>query len=98
LCHILTYLKFNEVVKISSLNSSFHEFSNSDDLWMWFCQFYEPNINDQLVKSVSKLTDPFPMWKNYFVKAKEIYRWNEVYNAEKFIERFPRKFRQIYIT
>jgi hypothetical protein len=98
LCHILTFLKFNEVVKISSLNSSFYDISNSDELWMWFCKFYEPNINYNLVKSTSKLNDPFPMWKNYFVKAKEIYRGNEVYNVEKFIERFPKKFRGIYIT
>jgi hypothetical protein len=96
--HILTYLKFHEVVKISSLNSSFHEISNSDELWMWFCKFYEPNINPEHVNSVSKLTDPFPMWKNYFIKAKETYRDNEVYNVEKFIERFPRKFRGIYVT
>jgi hypothetical protein len=98
LCHILTFMKFNEVVKISSLNSSFYDISNSDELWMWFCKFYEPNINYNLVKSTSKLNDPFPMWKNYFVKAKEIYRGNEVYNVEKFIERFPKKFRGIYIT
>jgi hypothetical protein len=96
--HILTFLKFNEVVKISSLNSSFYDISNSDELWMWFCKFYEPNINFDHVKSSSKLDDPFPIWKNYFVKAKEIYRVNEVYNVEKFIERFPRKFQGIYIT
>jgi hypothetical protein len=98
LCHILTFLKFNEVAKISSLNSSFYDILNSDELWMWFCQFYEPNINHDLVKKASKMDDPFPMWKNYFVKAKEIYRWNEFFNVDKFTERFPRKFRGIYIT
>jgi hypothetical protein len=98
LCHILSFLKYNEVVKISRLNSSFYDLTNSDEIWMWFCQYFDPNIREDYVKSISKLNDDFPMWKNYFVKAKKIYQGNEIYNADKFIERFPRKFRGIYVT
>jgi hypothetical protein len=56
---------------------------------------YEDYSTNKLVESLNLIEE---MWKNYFVKAKEIYRGNEVYNVEKFIERFPRKFWGIYIT
>jgi hypothetical protein len=94
----MTYLNFKEVANISILNSSIFEIANSDVLWKKICQSYDPSLNENHVKKLMNFNDPFPMWKNYFVKKKEIFRGKDIYVVENFIERFPRKFRGIYVT
>jgi hypothetical protein len=98
LCHIFSFLKYFEVGNLSTLNSFFHDVTNSDVIWRYLCQLHDPYVFLSDVELSSKDSDPFPLWKSYFMKNRNFYFGNEFLKVEMFVETFGRNFKTVYAT
>jgi hypothetical protein len=95
---ILSFLRYTEILRLSSINSLFWEASDNDLVWREICLRYDRNLKYETVESFYEKSSCCSLWKYYFVESKKVHYMNQNYIVKMFQEATNYRFTDVYVT